>query len=106
MLTDVCDVCNGNGTPISGRPCMCQGTGKMSEAAVYLRKELVTTEANLREETRRVATIHKSLEAVAVKNERLKNKIRQMCQEMHNDEKVNITWTTMAIAAYLHDEMQ
>lgn len=32
-----CDACGGTGTPVSGIPCMCGGTGKMSDAAVYLR---------------------------------------------------------------------
>jgi hypothetical protein len=36
-----CDACAGTGKPISGLSCMCGGTGKMSEAAIYLRKELV-----------------------------------------------------------------
>lgn len=43
-----CDACLG-GNPISGKPCMCRGTGKMSEAALYLREQLVKTEARLDE---------------------------------------------------------
>lgn len=33
-----CDVCVGSGKPLSGGPCMCGGTGKMSVAAVWLRE--------------------------------------------------------------------
>lgn len=35
---DTCDVCLGNGDPLTGLPCMCRGTGRMSEAARYLRE--------------------------------------------------------------------
>lgn len=37
---NMCDACGGNGKPVSGLPCMCQGTGLMSRAAEYLRLEL------------------------------------------------------------------
>ena len=36
-----CDACGGTGVPISKIKCMCGGTGKMSDAARYLRKELI-----------------------------------------------------------------
>lgn len=42
---NVCDSCAGEGKPISGLPCMCRGTGKMSEAARYLRERMVVIEA-------------------------------------------------------------
>jgi hypothetical protein len=35
---NICDVCAGSGEPVSGEPCMCMGSGKMSVAAVYLRE--------------------------------------------------------------------
>ena len=37
---NMCDVCAGTGKPLSNKPCMCGGTGKMSDAARYLRREL------------------------------------------------------------------
>lgn len=40
-----CDACAGTGKPVSGIPCMCGGTGKMSDAAVYLRERLSSLEA-------------------------------------------------------------
>lgn len=42
---NVCDACVGTGKPISGLPCMCGGTGRMSDAARHLREELVTARA-------------------------------------------------------------
>jgi hypothetical protein len=42
---DQCDACGGTGKPLSGKPCMCQGTGRMSVAAIYLRERLVEVEA-------------------------------------------------------------
>ena len=42
---DVCDACGGTGTPTSGLPCMCKGTGKMSEAARTLREQLFDVRA-------------------------------------------------------------
>lgn len=47
MSDNVCDACTGTGKPISGKPCMCGGTGKMSDAAVHLRKMLVEAEVEL-----------------------------------------------------------
>lgn len=35
-----CDACAGTGQPVSGKPCMCGGTGRMSDAARYLREQL------------------------------------------------------------------
>lgn len=35
-----CDACAGTGEPISGRPCMCGGTGYARDAVVYLRATL------------------------------------------------------------------
>ena len=37
---NMCDACMGTGEPTSGKPCMCGGTGKMSDAAIYLREQL------------------------------------------------------------------
>jgi lipopolysaccharide biosynthesis regulator YciM len=50
-----CDACRGSGTPVSGRPCMCRGTGKMSEAAIYLREELNKRDRELDKAEARVA---------------------------------------------------
>lgn len=41
---NMCDACGGNGKSISGIPCMCGGSGKMSDAARWLRRELVETQ--------------------------------------------------------------
>ena len=43
---NTCDACAGTGTPTSGLQCMCGGTGRMSDAARYLRERLY--EANMR----------------------------------------------------------
>ena len=43
LTWDKCDVCLGE--PLkSGRTCMCGGTGRMSQAALYLREQLVKSE--------------------------------------------------------------
>lgn len=42
---DMCDACAGTGTPTSKLPCMCGGTGRMSDAAYYLRAQLAAAEA-------------------------------------------------------------
>ena len=44
---DQCDACAGTGKPISGLPCMCRGTGKMSVAALHLRERLVARDAEV-----------------------------------------------------------
>lgn len=38
---NMCDACGGNGVPVSLAPCMCGGTGKMSDAARILRRDLI-----------------------------------------------------------------
>lgn len=40
MSKNLCGSCAGTGTPISGRPCMCGGTGKASDAVPYLLKRI------------------------------------------------------------------
>ncbi len=35
---NICDACGGSGVPVSGPGCMCGGSGKMSDAAHYLRE--------------------------------------------------------------------
>lgn len=37
---NMCDACAGSGEPVSGKPCMCKGTGKMSVAALTIREAL------------------------------------------------------------------
>ena len=44
---NVCDACLGE--PLTTGPCMCGGSGQMSEAARYLRTELVTARARIAE---------------------------------------------------------
>lgn len=44
---DMCDACDGTGNTVSGKPCMCNGTGRMADAAMTLRKELFDTETQL-----------------------------------------------------------
>lgn len=38
---NLCDACGGEEANRQEGPCMCQGTGKMSEAAAFLRSRLV-----------------------------------------------------------------
>jgi hypothetical protein len=38
LKANVCDACGGSGIPVSGPGCMCGGSGKMSDAAFYLRE--------------------------------------------------------------------
>jgi hypothetical protein len=45
LRENVCDSCAGDGQSLDGGSCMCLGTGKMSEAAGYLREQLVAREA-------------------------------------------------------------
>lgn len=40
-LENQCNACAGTGFPTSGLPCMCGGTGKMSDAAVHLQQTLL-----------------------------------------------------------------
>jgi hypothetical protein len=47
--TDLCDACGGTGKPVSGLKCMCGGSGKMSDAARYLRERVVELERELAE---------------------------------------------------------
>ena len=49
---NICDACAGTGTPISCKPCMCGGTGRMSDAAIYLRKELFALRERIARGTR------------------------------------------------------
>lgn len=42
---NACDACASTGAPVSGLPCMCRGTGKMSVAALMLREELAQLRA-------------------------------------------------------------
>ncbi len=42
-----CDACVGTGKPISGLPCMCGGTGRMSDAARYLREQLAERDTSI-----------------------------------------------------------
>lgn len=44
---DMCDACAGTGKPAPGVPCMCGGTGKMSDAARWLRGENAKAMAKL-----------------------------------------------------------
>jgi hypothetical protein len=38
---NMCDCCAGTGKPVSGLPCACNGTGKMSVAAEYFREQWI-----------------------------------------------------------------
>jgi hypothetical protein len=51
---NVCDACVGSGSPVSGLPCMCGGTGKMSRAAVNLREQLITERQGWRRDCDRI----------------------------------------------------
>ena len=44
---NMCDACAGSGKPISGAPCMCGGTGRMSGAARYLREQMLALKAEV-----------------------------------------------------------
>lgn len=47
--TELCDVCAGEGTPLSGGVCICGGSGKSRDAVPVLRERLfaITNEAQL-----------------------------------------------------------
>lgn len=38
---EACSVCGGTGKPLSGKPCICNGTGSMIHEMVGLRTELI-----------------------------------------------------------------
>lgn len=61
VAENMCDACAGTGTPNSGLPCMCGGTGKMSDAARYLREQLVSKEAELSQERAKVTKLRAKL---------------------------------------------
>lgn len=44
---NACDVCAGTGTPTSGKPCICAGTGKASQAFMQLRIDYYDLESRL-----------------------------------------------------------
>lgn len=48
-LENQCDICLGTGTLLSGKPCACGGSGKMSDAAITFRQELAAANAELAE---------------------------------------------------------
>ncbi len=62
---NICDACCGAGLPISNLPCMCEGTGKMSEAAYYLRKQLFKSTQENEQLRARLAAFEK-LRAIAI----------------------------------------
>lgn len=47
QIENTCDICCGDGEPVSGKPCLCKGTGKMSEVAHSLRHLLYDTNKKL-----------------------------------------------------------
>lgn len=49
---NICDACAGTGKPTSRRPCMCGGTGKMSDAVCGLRAEIVRLRKEYSDEMR------------------------------------------------------
>ena len=51
---NLCDSCLGRGKPLSGLPCMCSDTGKMSVAALYLREQLALQSGDLVEQGKRI----------------------------------------------------
>jgi regulator of replication initiation timing len=61
-----CDACGGTGTPISGRPCMCGGTGLASDAVHTLRKCLYDAE-------RERDALRAEVDRLTRENERLSN---------------------------------
>lgn len=44
---NICDACAGDPSSVLDGNCMCRGTGKMSEAGVYLRERLFKTQSEL-----------------------------------------------------------
>jgi len=63
---NTCDACGGEGIPLSKLPCMCKGTGKMSEAIYTLRPDYFTLRARvekLEELVQHTARAHTSDEA-------------------------------------------
>ncbi len=44
---NMCDACAGTGDPGSGKPCMCGGSGRMSDAAAYLRECMIKAQADV-----------------------------------------------------------
>lgn len=54
---NMCDACAGTGKPISGLSCQCGGSGKMSDAAVYLRDELIKAQEQLWEAQREIKNL-------------------------------------------------
>lgn len=50
-LKNMCPVCAGLGDPTSGKPCMCAGTGKASDAVPHLLGRLAMSEARTKAES-------------------------------------------------------
>lgn len=79
---NICDVCTGKGSPISGKPCICKGTGKMSVAAQTLREDLVSLENKYDRLKEMIST-----NLMHVEIERLRTALRQASQAVLENHK-------------------
>lgn len=61
VKVDICDACGGEGVTASKILCMCGGTGKMSDAARWLREQLLRTEVSLNLAVRALEDVHRDL---------------------------------------------
>lgn len=55
--SSICDACAGTGEPVSGLPCMCDGSGLASDAVTHLRSALLASERKNQELRTRVAEL-------------------------------------------------
>lgn len=70
---EVCDVCGGDGVPISGKPCICGGSGNSFDEKIGLRRDLLESESeneSLKAEAERFLTQAHNAEGNAVYQQR------------------------------------
>ena len=75
---NICDVCLGNGKPISGKPCVCNGTGKASVAAHEYRVLMVKAEQELESALRSERNAIKRMDEIGAQAAQMKKDIDRL----------------------------
>lgn len=74
LAEDECVACAGTGTPVSGLPCMCGGSGRAGRSVTYLLERLVMIE---QEADAREAKMAAQLAAMTAERDRLREALLQ-----------------------------
>lgn len=84
---NMCDACAGTGKPISGKPCMCGGTGRMSDAAVYLREQLVAEQTRADSAEAEVSRLTDALDTVQPRYMQMSGDLEEAKKELERLQK-------------------